>query len=241
MISPWLVPKMWAGGECFILGGGASVLKAFSIPEKLANAVQQGDLPLSVLSPFFAPIHNKHVIGINCAYMLGDWIDILFFGDGAWYETNKYKLAKSQMLKVSCCATPKNDFNKVEVKWLARDREKYEGITTKPGHVIWNAHSGGAAMSLAYALGVTTIYLLGFDMCADVHGRKHWHGEYRAHKPSTASRREEKKVPVAPFNRHLRSFPQLAQDAKRLDLKIINLNMESRVEEFTKEVPPWLI
>jgi len=54
----WHPPKIWNNGTVFILGGGPSLL-----------------------DNNFDLIENKHVIGINNAYRLGDWVDICWFGD----------------------------------------------------------------------------------------------------------------------------------------------------------------
>ena len=49
---------MWDGGECFLLGGGPS------LHEVDVNRLR-----------------GRRVIAINQGYKLGDWIDVLFFGD----------------------------------------------------------------------------------------------------------------------------------------------------------------
>ena len=59
----WKVPKMWAGKTAFILGGGPSF----------------NSLDLSL-------IHDRRCIGVNNSYMLGSWVDILWFGDSRWLE-----------------------------------------------------------------------------------------------------------------------------------------------------------
>jgi hypothetical protein len=54
----WRIPKMWKGQTVFIIGGGPSL----------------NGTPLHL-------IHEHRVIGVNCAYMLGDWVDVCWFGD----------------------------------------------------------------------------------------------------------------------------------------------------------------
>ena len=54
----WTAPRMWDGGECFLLGGGPS------LHEVDVNRLR-----------------GRRVIAINQGYKLGDWIDVLFFGD----------------------------------------------------------------------------------------------------------------------------------------------------------------
>ena len=74
----WQVPKMWEGGECWIIGGGPSMPLQFGVPEDVVRGVLAGQLPFSTYSPFLSPIHDKHVIGINAAFLLGPWLDVIF-------------------------------------------------------------------------------------------------------------------------------------------------------------------
>ena len=247
MTTPWSVPAMWKGGECYIIGGGSSLLKNFSVPVELGRAVQQGKEHPSALSQYLAPIHDKHVIGINSAFLLGPWQDVIFFGDSSWYDKNKYALATFPAIKVTCCPDSTPDrFQDAEIKWVTRDRSqkgrKHQGLSDDPTSVIWNYHSGGAAINLAYHFGVKKIYLIGFDMQADENGHTHWHGEYRRKSAPVPPRKREKgtgKVPKAPFNRHLRVYEQLAVDAKMRGLQIVNLSPTTAIKVFPYEVPSW--
>ena len=71
----WSVPRMWEEGDVWILGGGPSVPRQFGIPEKVVQDVINGISPPSVYSPYMKALHDKHVIGINVAYLIGNWID----------------------------------------------------------------------------------------------------------------------------------------------------------------------
>ena len=247
MMAPWSVPAMWKGGECYIIGGGSSLLKNFPIPDELGKAVQQGKERPSALSPYLAPIHDKHVIGINTAFLLGPWVDVIFFGDLSWYNNNRYTLAKFPALKVTCALDMGPDkFHAVEVKWLARDRSQkaknYQGLSDNSTHVVWNYHSGGAAINLAYHFGVKKIYLIGFDMQADEEGYTHWHGEYakKAAPPAPPRKREKGGVVLkSPFPVQLRSYEQIAADAKARGLQIVNLSPMTAIKVFPYEVPSW--
>jgi hypothetical protein len=70
----WQVPRIWEGGDVWIIGGGPSITKEFNIPDEVVQSVLKKQSPLSVYSPYMSFLHDKHVIGINVAYMLGDWI-----------------------------------------------------------------------------------------------------------------------------------------------------------------------
>jgi len=89
----WSVPRMWEGGEVWILGGGPSLTKQFDIPDNVVQDVMKGISPPSVYSPYMEAIHNKHVIGINVAYLIGEWIDMCFFGDNKFFMPHQHRLA----------------------------------------------------------------------------------------------------------------------------------------------------
>ena len=170
----WQVPRIWEEGDVWIIGGGPSVPKQFNIPNKIIQSVIRGTSP-SVYSPYMSAIHDKHVIGINVAYLLGDWIDFVFFGDSGFLSRHQEALAKFQGLKISC--SPRTN----DIKWikfLARDKSHPSGITTNPMKVSWNGNSGAAAISVAAHAGAKRIILVGFDMKLSSSNNQHWHDLY---------------------------------------------------------------
>lgn len=218
----WTAPRMWEGGECFILGGGPSLAQQFDIPSEIIENVTSGkSLPL-IYFPYLSPIYEKHVIGVNNAYVLGPWIDCLFFGDCSWYLVHRPEIAKWPNLKVTCCPRFGNKpQNKCEgIKFLAKDSERRQGISLNPGKVSWNSNSGAAAINLAVHFGVKRILLLGFDMVGMGKGH-HWHKGHGA-----------KKAP--PYPRHLKGFPQIAEDAKNIGIEILNVSPNSVIESFPR-------
>ena len=218
----WHVPRMWQGGECWIIGGGPSMPRQFGVPEDVIQAVMDKKRIPAAYSPYLTLIHDRHVIGINNAYLIGTWIDILFFGDNSWYLIHRRKLARWPKIKVTC--NPRFDAKKhglEGIKYVAKDNSHKHGISGAQATVAWNGNSGCAAISLGAHLGVRRIILLGFDM--QMEGRSsHWHGSHghRAAKP--------------PFKRHLRGFPEIASDAKRMGIEILNASPDSVIKEFKK-------
>lgn len=219
----WTAPPMWSGGTAFIVGGGPSMPRQFGVPEDTVSKVMAGALPPSSYSPFLAPIHGAHVIGVNNAYQIGPWIDCIFFGDCAWYLVHRQALAMFPNLKVSCCprfsGRPQKDME--GVKYLAKHGgERRYGISDNPSKVSWNHNSGAAAINLAVHFGVKRIVLLGFDMCLE--GQvSHWHGSHGNKKPP-------------PFERHLKGFPVIAGDATRRGVEVLNCNSHSAIDSFPK-------
>jgi len=224
----WHVPKIWEGGDVWILGGGPSVAKQFGIPEKVIQEVFSGASPPSVYSPYMEQLHGKHVIGINAAYLIGDWLDMVFFGDSGFFLQHKYALAKYPGLKV--CSHP--HVNKRETNWVKftpRDTTKGRGLSDNPSTVCWNGNSGSAALSIAANAGASRIILLGFDMSLNSQSQQHWHNVY-----GRGAITNPKSLRKLPFDRHKRGFVEIAKDAKRRGIEILNASPESTIEQFSK-------
>jgi len=221
----WQVPRMWEGGDVWIIGGGPSVPKQFGIPDEIVQSVIKGTSPPSVYSPFMTFLHDKHVIGINVAYLIGDWMDAIFFGDIGFFLKHQRGLAAFPGLKISCHPqTDKYDW----VKYTPRDKTHPKGISDNPKMVSWNNNSGSAAVSIAANAGAERIILLGFDMKMD-NTQQHWHDLYGRNAP-----RNPKKPRHMPFDRHLRGFSDMAKDAKRRGIEIINASPDSAITCFPK-------
>jgi len=226
----WKVPRMWQGGECWILGGGPSLTREFDIPDDVVRAVKQGNKPLSAYSPYMEAIHSKHIIGVNIAFMIGNWIEVMFFGDGGFFLKYRQEIAQYPGLKIGC--SPKINSRRYThdgIKYLSHDRDHPRGISSDSGMVSWNKNSGSAAISVAANMGARRIILVGFDMQSASDHSQHWHNMY-GHSPGQIPNKPHK----LPFGRHLLGFPQIAKDAKKRGIEIINASPESKIEEFRR-------
>jgi len=220
----WRAPKMWNGGECWIIGGGPSLPREFDVPTDIIKAVVRNELMPSAYARYLSAIHNKHIIGINNAYRLGAWVDVCHFGDCGWYLHHRLSLSKFPGLKITCCPNWRNKISAFEgVKFLSKDPDHQRGITLNNAKVSWNAHSGGSAINIAVHFGVKRIILLGFDMCRAKDGTGHWHDSHGT--------KGKKNIP---FKLHLRGFERIAIEAKALGVEIINANLRSKIKQFPK-------
>ena len=224
----WKVPRIWEDGDVWILGGGPSVAEQFDIPKEIVESVRAGTSPLNVFSPYLSPLHNKHVIGINVAYQIGDWIDMVFFGDSGFYLSHRPKLALFPGVKVTCHNGARSES---WVKYLGRDGRKPRGISSAPNLVSWNGNSGASAISVAAWSGAKRIILLGFDMKLSTDNHQHWHDAYKRGVINVNDERKRRKLP---FDRHLRGFPEIAEDAKRMGITILNASPDSAIQCFEK-------
>jgi len=221
----WVVPRIWEGGTCVIIGGGPSMLKQFDIPVEIIQGVYSGELKPAAYSPYLDPIHNMHVIAVNVAYQIGDWIDVCFFGDNSTWDEEKEELAKWKGLRVTCAEELIDD---IRLKHLERNGKKRMGISVEPNMVSWNSNSGSAAINLAVHFGVKKIILLGFDMKLDEGRNQHWHKIYKKQlktKETTLN---------STFRKHLNGFQQMKKDLDTLGVEVINCSPESSITVFPK-------
>jgi len=221
----WMVPEIWKGGTAWILGGGPSLPRQFGVPEETIQDVTAGLKTPADFSPYMSNIHHRHVIGINMAYMMGDWIDIVFFSDTGFLLKNEDNLKACGSLKVSCLPRTSNlDW----CKFLIRDSSHRIGISPKRNKVSWNQNSGMAAISLASHLGVKRIMLLGFDMTM-YKGTQHWHGYYLNN-----GKQADGEKAKSDFARHMKGLKMIVRDAAVRGIEIINVSPESAINTFPK-------
>jgi hypothetical protein len=192
----WTAPKMWKGSTCFIIGGGPSV---------------KGQFPLL---PY---LHNERVIGVNAAFKLGDWLDVIFFGDMKFFGWYSEELVDYPGLVVSNCP----NFGNFEDSSIRIMKRQVLGWDMRPDFLCWNGNSGAAAINLACLFGVKRIILLGFDMKMD--NKKHnWHNYHKKiDKPEVHAK-------------HLQRFPRVVNGVKKSGIEMINTSLISEIEGIPK-------
>ena len=127
----WHIPRIWEGGECWIIGGGPSIPQIFGVPQDIINKVYEKELPMSAFSPFLSPIHGKHVIAVNMAFKLGDWVDLMFFGDGGFYFKNRRELMQFPKPRITCNPNISKQENIGGIKFVNRDGRVPLGLSTR--------------------------------------------------------------------------------------------------------------
>jgi len=170
----------------------------------------------------FTPLHDKPCIGVNCAFNLGTWIDIIFFGDCRTYTWHEDKFEQWPNRIITKCATLKNH---PKIEYIPScDRHN---LCLNHNKVAWpdgnnrGANSGSASINLAIHLGATKIILVGFDMKKQ--GDKHnYHDLY-----------QDKHTPRDDvYNRFQRHFLNIA---KETNIEIMNANPNSALKAFPKD------
>jgi hypothetical protein len=216
----WKIPRLWEDGRCIIIGGGASLPKQFNVPEPVFQSVFSGKSSPAVFSPYMESIHSYHIIAVNMAYKLGDWVDCVFFGDANFPEKVTPDFFEFKGLKITCATELEKEAG---YKVIPRDSDHRYGITFKPNCVSWNGNSGAAAINLAVHFGVTQILLLGFDMKLDEGGNQHWHKFYKTNLNTVEGK----------FKIHSKGFPHIVEDLHGR-VEIINCNPNSAITDFPR-------
>ena len=78
----------------------------FDIPKSVVQSVYDGKQTVEAYSPYMSSIHKEHIIAINVAYKLGNWIDVLFFGDDSFFKNFKQDIIDFKGLSVHCMKKP---------------------------------------------------------------------------------------------------------------------------------------
>lgn len=193
----------------------------FGIPSEVIAGVEKGDLPFSSYSPYLAPLHDKNVIGTNIAFMLGDWVSVLYFCDARFFFTFRNEILQFRNLKVTCVGHITNEVQHLTTNIKRLKRDYKSGLSSSPDTINWNWNSGGAAINFAVSAGAKRILLLGYDM-KEVDGATHWHGKY----PSKTHR--------AGFRMFMKHYPVIAEDAKKRKVEILNVSPDSALDVFPK-------
>ena len=220
----WQPPRMWDGGTCWIIGGGASMPRQFGIPEEVINGVEQGKKPLTVYSTYLKELHDKNVIGTNVAFLFGHWISVLCFSDASFYQNYVTKILQFKNLKITCLNSIERNLKPTTTNLKRMKQDNRPGLSSVPDTVCWNYNSGGMAIDLAAKFGVKRILLLGFDM-KPINNRTHWHTGMPNYLKPTSN---------ISFQRFLRTFEVISQDAKQRGIEILNVNEDSAINEFKK-------
>lgn len=220
----WRPPLMWEGSDVWIIGGGASLAHQFNVPADVIKKVESGQEHISIYSDYLKPLHDKHVIGVNLSFMLGNWVSVLYFCDKSFYRVYRNQINSFRNLKVTCVNSIERKLLPTtrNIKRMKRDNKL--GLSEKKDTICWNHNSGAAAINFAIHTGAKRILLLGFDM-QPLGGRTHWHEGFQNYTKPTGD---------VVFERFLKVFPQLAKDAKAKGIEILNVNKDSAIDVFKK-------
>jgi hypothetical protein len=170
------VPKLWPGGTVVCIAGGPS---------------------LTVEDVNYVRGKVDGVIGINDAYRIAPWIDVLYACDARWWDHHK---------GVPSLNVPKYSLQRQSAKWRGvsvLQNTGTDGLQMKPNGLKTGKNSGYQAINLAVHLGAVRILLLGYDMEIKIGGKAHWFGSHPwGGQPPVSSFRGMFRTLVAPLAKH---------------------------------------
>lgn len=197
----WTVPPHWRGATVVIIGGGQSLTPAQV--EHVRIARERGEC---------------RAIGINNAYQLANWLDILYFCDSKWWEWHKAALVGRGSAIVTL-ENPLHDYGDPRIKVLKNYGDS--GLVDCRDGVMHGANSGYQAAHLAIHLGAARIVLLGMDMHCRNH-QPHWFG----HHPDRS---------VPDYERWKALFATMKAPAEKLGVEIVNCTPGSALTCFRSD------
>lgn len=194
--------REWADQPCFIIGGGAS-LSGFDF-ERLRG--------------------RGRIIAINRAFEFIPFADVLFFMDNRFYQLIHKKTLDPHSLdkwdafsgyRVFLNIMGRQYDDVYSLRSLGR-----VGLSNSVTKGIYHGNNSGVgAICLAYCLGTSPIYLLGYDG-KFTGGKSHFHSGYNF---------VMREGVVRSF---IKDFERLARFTARISARIINLNPDSAIRCF---------
>jgi len=154
----WTPEKWWDGLDAFVIGGGPS-LRHFD----------------------WACLAGRKTVGCNDAFALGpDVCTVCIFGDLRWFNTHRKSLEKFPNPVFS---NQPSLHNGKGVPWLRTMKREPKGLYKNA--LGWGGNTGCAAINLAFVLGASRVFLLGFDLKVS-EGKTNWH-DRNISKPTDSS------------------------------------------------------
>lgn len=136
------------------------------------------------------------------------WASALYACDQSWWERNEKLWRPCTGMKFTWSREAANNYGLTHAPGRRGD-----GLGTEILHA--GGSSGYMAVNLAYFLGASEIYLLGFDMQM-TNGKSHWHGDHRGANPTPDM------MKTWAFR-----FVEMWQDLKNLNIPLINCTRET--------------
>lgn len=116
--------------------------------------------------------NRVYTIGVNDAYRMCPWLDVLYGSDYDWWKehTEKIRWLDARKISVDVPGIPRHPL--VTYFQYAGRR----GWAKRPAPIFTGHNSGYAALSVAFQLGFNDVLLAGFDMGAT--GNSHFFGDH---------------------------------------------------------------
>jgi hypothetical protein len=199
----------------------------------LPLGLSDGEYIKSLNAYLFPRIGDRKVIGVNKAFMLGEWVDIAYFGDSRFVEWYYNELLERKGIIVSCANNFKKQYRVIvdkKIFVLKRDGNRGAGINLQRSRnrVGWFGNTGASAIHLAVLLGAKKVVLLGYDGEVNNKNSKdnNWHSGYPG--GYAGSHRDRERI----YTNFRSAFTPIARDCKSLGVEVINATPDSKIKVF---------
>ncbi len=159
------------------------------------------------------------VMGVNDAYRICPFLDVLYAGDGKWIDHHREKILASTHPEGCLFFTPDEKAAAAYPEWQFVKHKAARGISLDREVVHSGNHGGYQLINVAYLMGCENITLIGYDCRA---GGQHWFGQHPEGPLRVAS----------PFERWARGYNSIAEQAPGLNLTIVNATPGSGITAF---------
>lgn len=167
------------------------------------------------------------VLVINTNYLYALWADYHYACDQhwwLWHEDNPELLRFKGQKFTQDSSWESANLERIKQKHSVTviPSKAGKGLSTEPNLIYQGSHSGYQAINLAYHLGAKRIILLGYDMQIGPNGELHHHPDHP--------------TPIkSPWGSWVKNYDELAKDAERLGLEIINCTERTALTCFPKK------
>lgn len=175
---------------------------------------------------YLRPRHARgdiRVAGVNDAYRICDFLDLLYAADERWWQAHPHAQADLRAIHVTA---PPGDATASNPTLAGLGLIRIPGraapsISTDPSHIHLGMNSGFQLLNIAVQAGATRIILLGYDMAMGPDGRRHWFGDH----PPGLNR-------DSPYNKFAACFYAAAADIAAAGTEVINASPGSALRCF---------
>ena len=159
-------------------------------------------------------------MGVNDAYRICEFLEILYAADGRWIDHHANKLP-GYLREGGRCWTPDKKAAETHRGWSLINGKPRRGLSSDRSVVYLGNHGGYQLINFAHLMGCSTLILIGYD---GRNGGEHWFGQH----PEGPMRVKSN------FTAWLSLYDNIAKQAPALGLTIINATPGSAISAFPK-------
>ncbi len=160
-------------------------------------------------------------LGVNSAWMVAPWMAALYCADWKYIEIYKDEIPDEIPDKFTSWNGHKQPIPD-RGQWKMLDVPSKPGLSTLPYRVHSGNNSGYQLVNLAYLLGITRMFLIGYTM-QRVNGRAHWHEDHKGGLSNTTA-----------FQPWAKLFKPLSIDLEAHGVECYNCTPESAIGCFER-------